>query len=82
MCMLVLLTNLSPIGWMLEMVTSDSLGSSFSRAQAEEKEAELESVSHREPKLSPVLKGLSLYLPWHITQTQNFEDFFLLHIQK
>lgn len=57
------LTNLSPIGWMLEIVTSVSLGSSFSRAHEEEKEAEPESVSHREPKLSPVVKGLSLYLP-------------------
>lgn len=57
-------TNLSPIGWMLEMVTSVSLGSSFSRAQEEEKE-EPESASHREPKLSPTVNGLSLYLPWY-----------------
>lgn len=71
--MSVVLTNLSPIGWMLEMVTSVSLGSSFSRAQEEEKEAEPESESHREPKLSPVVKGLSLYLPWHNTHTQDFE---------
>ncbi len=53
-------TNLSPIGWMLEMVTSLSLGSSFSRAQEENDDPP--SLSHREPKLSPDVKGLSLYL--------------------
>lgn len=53
-------TNRSPIGWMLEMVTSLSLGSSFSRAQEENDDPP--SLSHREPKLSPDVKGLSLYL--------------------
>lgn len=52
---------LSPIGWILEMVTS-SLGSSFSRAQEEVKEALPPSLSHLDPKLSPTVKGLSLYL--------------------
>lgn len=52
---------LSPIGWMLEMVTS-SLGSSFSRAQDDVKEALPPSASQRDPKLSPTEKGLSLYL--------------------
>lgn len=53
-------TNLSPIGWMLEMVTSLSLGSSFSRAQEENDDPP--SLSHRDPKLSPDVNGLSLYL--------------------
>lgn len=53
-------THRSPIGWMLEMVTSLSLGSSFSRAQEENDDPP--SLSHREPKLSPDVKGLSLYL--------------------
>ena len=57
---------LSPIGWILEMVTS-SLGSSFSRAQEVVKEAVPPSVSHRDPKLSPTVNGLSLYLR-HQTQ--------------
>ena len=52
---------LSPIGWILEMVTS-SLGSSFSRAQDVVKEEPPPSVSHRDPKLSPTVNGLSLYL--------------------
>lgn len=43
------------------MVTS-SLGSSFSRAQEVVKEAVPPSVSHRDPKLSPTVNGLSLYL--------------------
>lgn len=51
---------LSPIGWILEIVTS-SLGSSFSRAQ-EEKEELPPSESHLDPKLSPAVNGLSLYL--------------------
>ena len=54
-------TNLSPIGWMLDMVTSLSFGSSFSRAQEEVKE-EAVSESHREANESPAVKGLSLYL--------------------
>lgn len=49
------------MGWMLEMVTS-SLGSSFSRAQEVVKEAVPPSVSHRDPKASPTVNGLSLYL--------------------
>lgn len=46
---------------MLEMVTS-SLGSSFSRAQEEVKEAVPPSVSHLDPNPSPTVNGLSLYL--------------------
>lgn len=52
---------LSPMGWILEMVTS-SLGSSFSRAQEEVKEAVPPSVSHLDPNPSPTVNGLSLYL--------------------
>lgn len=43
------------------MVTS-SLGSSFSKAQEEVKEAVPPSVSHLDPKPSPTVNGLSLYL--------------------
>lgn len=43
------------------MVTS-SLGSSFSSAQEEVKEALPPSLSHLDPKLSPTVNGLSLYL--------------------
>lgn len=43
------------------MVTS-SLGSSLSRVQEALKEAVPPSVSQREPKLSPTVNGLSLYL--------------------
>lgn len=46
------------------MVTS-SLGSSFSRAQEEVKEALPPSLSHLDPKLSPTVNGLSLYLKRH-----------------
>lgn len=49
------------MGWILEMVTS-SLGSSFSRAQEEVKEAVPPSVSHLDPNPSPTVNGLSLYL--------------------
>lgn len=56
-------THRSPIGWMLEMVTSLSLGSSFSRAQDEKEEPLSESQREAEPKPSPEVKGLSLYLP-------------------
>lgn len=57
----VCIVYLSPIGWILEMVTS-SFGSSFSKAQDVVKEAVPPSVSHLDPKLSPTVKGLSLYL--------------------
>lgn len=43
------------------MVTS-SLGSSFSSTQEEAKEEPPPSLSHLEPKLSPTVNGLSLYL--------------------
>lgn len=43
------------------MVTS-SLGSSFSRTQELVKEAVPPSESHRDPKPSPTVNGLSLYL--------------------
>lgn len=50
------------MGWMLDMVTSLSLGSSFSRAHEEVKDEEPVSESHREEKESPAVNGLSLYL--------------------
>lgn len=66
---------LSPIGWMLEMVNS-SLGSSFSRVQEVVNDAEAPSASHRDPKPSPTVNGLSLYLESRTGQNVSSKDLF------